>query len=163
VVEGFRYTRAGDTDALATLDGQLARIAPGDPLFAEASRMRIQWRLDRGGPEAAAEAQEIAEILLRRRWVVHDSLLRATAAIAANRPQEAWASLERVGTAGRGPQARSNAARALALARQLPEAVAGDLPERLAARASGRELDGGGRDPAEVDSPAMEGTAPKPR
>jgi spermidine synthase len=43
------------------------------PLFEEASRLRIRWRLEVGGAEAGAEALAIAETLLLRRWPAWNS------------------------------------------------------------------------------------------
>ena len=87
---------AEDWPAVANLEKELDRIAPGEALFEEASRLRIGWRLAGQESAAAAEAQSIAETLLVRKWSPEDALLRARAASLAKRPEAAWGSLSRV-------------------------------------------------------------------
>jgi spermidine synthase len=141
VLAGWRHDADGDREALEALDVELAAIAPGEPLFEEAARLRIRWRLGAPDPETGAAAQAIAETLLLRRWNAGDALLRARAAFAAGRPLAAWGSLQRISERlPRRPWARPVAAQALSLAKALPDDLVGDLPERLAdlATPSGR-------------------------
>jgi predicted membrane-bound spermidine synthase len=122
LIAGWRHSASRDWGAVAALDGELAGIEPGEPLFREASRLRILWRLAEGGPEAGAEAQPLAETLLSRGWNFNDALLRARAAIQANRPDDAWASLHRVvAQAQANERGRATAERVLEIARALPE------------------------------------------
>jgi hypothetical protein len=134
VIAGLRRARERDWHALAALDAQLAGSAPGESLFEESSLLRIEWRLEAGDPAAGAEALALAETLLLRRPHPETELLRASAALAAQEPLAARASLERIARLP-APQARAYAARALEIAERLPDEVAGDLRSRLAARA----------------------------
>jgi hypothetical protein len=131
-VAAVRHAEAGEWPALAALDAELGRIGPGDALFDEASRLRIRWRLEQEEPSAGAEALALADTLLSRRWRPEDALLRASAAVAADRPLAAWGALERIAEMPKGPQTRSYTLRALEIAEKLPEEVAGELRARLA-------------------------------
>jgi spermidine synthase len=162
VIEGFRRARERDWNALAAIDAELERIGPGEALFEEASRLRVQWRLEAGTPEAAAEALAIAETLLVRHGRLHDELLRASAAIAANRPSAAWASLERIARLGKAPEAKGYAERALEIAQALPDEIVGDLRSRLARRAGRGEEPPGGA-PSPVTPAAAAGRERTPR
>jgi len=145
VTAGWRHADAGDREALAGLDAELARILPGDALFEEASRLRIGWRLAARDPEAAREALAVAETLLSRSWDAEDALLRARSALAANRPLAAWGSLARI--AERLPQrrwARAIAREALAVAESLPDERAEELRARLVRLAAGTRGPGRG-------------------
>jgi hypothetical protein len=135
LIAGQRHAAAEDWDAVAALDAELGRIEPGEALFEQVSRLRIHWRLAARGPEAAAEAQAIAETLLVRKWEPQDALLRARAAIAAGRPAAAWGALSRIAEAL--PKHRRPgplAAAALEIAEALPEETARDLRVRLQSR-----------------------------
>jgi spermidine synthase len=132
VISAWRHRGANEWAAIAALDADLARIEPGDALFEEAGRLRIQQRLITGGPQASAEALAISETLLLRRWRADKALLRATAAIAADRPDAARGSLERIAERAAAPDWKPLLKRALELSRELPEETAGDLPDRLA-------------------------------
>jgi spermidine synthase len=122
LIAGWRHTEAREWDAVRALDGDLARIEPGEALFDAATRLRIAWRLAANGLQAAIEAQMLAETLLLRSWHPFDALLRARAAIRANRPYDAWGSLQRVAhrstTSQRG---QVLAERALEIASELPK------------------------------------------
>jgi spermidine synthase len=137
-VAAVRHAEAGEWPALAALDAELGRIGPGDALFDEASRLRIRWRLEQEEPSAGAEALALADTLLSRRWRPEDALLRASAAVAADRPLAAWGALERIAEMPKGPQTRSYTLRALEIAEKLPEEVAGELRARLARRVDTR-------------------------
>jgi spermidine synthase len=132
LIAGERHAAADDWDAVASLDADLGRIGPGEALFEPMSRLRIRWRLAAEDPEAAAEAQALAETLLSRKWRAQDALLRARAAIAADRPTAAWGALSRVAEAlptHQRPRALAEAAREIA--ELLPEETARDLRARL--------------------------------
>ena len=136
VIEGWRLADRKEWDGVAALDAELARIAPGDALFREASQLRTLWRVETGDPAACAEGTAILETWLSYFWHPEDALLHARAAIAAGRPMVAWASLTRIaGLAPRNERGRDQARRALAIAEALPEDVGPALRDRLAARA----------------------------
>jgi hypothetical protein len=135
VVAGQRHAAAGNWAEFAALDAELGRIEPGEALFDQVSRLRIRWRLAERDPEAAAEAQAIAETLLSRKWQPRDALLRARAAIAADRPVAAWGALSRIADALRKhPRPGVLAEAALEIAEALPEEIARDLRVRLQSR-----------------------------
>ncbi|HXK22163.1 MAG TPA: fused MFS/spermidine synthase [Myxococcota bacterium] len=96
VVAGKRYGEAGDWEALARLDSALALLRPGQALFEPATRLRIARLLAAGDPESAREAESLADTLVLRSWYPNDALLRARAAIAAGRPEDARAALRQV-------------------------------------------------------------------
>jgi hypothetical protein len=132
LIAGLRLAAASDWDAVAALDAELGRIGPGEVLFEEASRLRARWRLATEDPEACAEAQAIVEVLLSRSWNPMDALLRARAAIAADRPAAAWGSLSRIAELPRAnDQAGVLIERALEIAEAWPEEIARDLRIRL--------------------------------
>jgi hypothetical protein len=160
VVEGLRAAHRRDWPALADLDAALEPIRPGDGLYVEASRLRIRWRLEIGDAVAAAEAQALAEALLVRRWRADDALLRAAAAVAADRPADAWATLESI---ARMPEARVYAGRALEIAERLPDEIAGDLRSRLARLAGRAEAPPRAGSVPEISPVAAEGMERTPR
>jgi hypothetical protein len=134
VIAARRHGAAEDWTAVAALDAELGRLAPGEALFEAASRLRVRWRLAAAEPEAAAEAQALAETLLVRQWSPADELLRARAAIAAGRPTAAWGSLSRIADLRQAnPQVRALVESALELTASLPEETARDLRTRLRA------------------------------
>jgi hypothetical protein len=130
-----RRAAAGDWDAVAALDAELGRIGPGEALFEQVSRLRAYWRLAAQDPEVAAEAQAIAETLLSRKWQPEDALLRARAAVAADRPTAAWGALSRIAEAlPKHPRPKAIAEAALEIAEALPDEIARDLRVRLQSR-----------------------------
>jgi spermidine synthase len=132
LIAGRRHAAAEDWDAVAALDAELGRIGPGEASFEEASRLRARWRLATEDPEAGAEAQAIVETLLSRNWLPLDALLRARAAIAADRPVAAWGSLMRIAEMSPEHQQREALVEpALEIAEALPEETARDLRIRL--------------------------------
>jgi hypothetical protein len=132
VLAGWRGAAANDWDSVAALDAELARFAAGAPLYEEAIRLRIRWRLARPDPAGGAEAQALAERLLARRWSAEDELLRARAALLAQQPVAAWGSLSRVASAlPNHPRAAALAASSLEIAKALPEPLGQGLRSRL--------------------------------
>ena len=128
VIAGWRHAAAKEWDAVAPLDAELGRIQPGEALFEEASRLRIEWRIARKEPAAGAQAQAIAETMLSRKWNAPDVLLHARAAIAADRPAVALASLRRVlPILSTHPRAAALVQSAREIADALPEELARDL------------------------------------
>jgi spermidine synthase len=135
VIAGQRYAASGDWVEFAALDAELGRIEPGEALFEQASRLRIEWRLAAQDPEAAAEAQAIAETLISRNWLPWDALLRARAAIAADRPVAAWGALSQLAESlRRQPRAGALVEAALEIAEALPEEAASDVRAQLQSR-----------------------------
>jgi hypothetical protein len=137
LVAGWRHAKRGSWDAVAELDAQLARFAPGEPLYDLATQLRIEQRLESDRPEAAAEAEALARKLLVRRWVPKIGLLHARAAIRADDTVVAWASLQTLArVAATEPLARSQrgrdlAQRVLELGRALPDERYSELEELL--------------------------------
>ena len=109
---------------LSGFEGPLASIQPDDMLFEEATRMRVAWRIASGEAERAEEARRLIDLLLARGARPEDYVLRAEAAAAAGKPDQAWATLARA----RAPLQRVAADRAL-IARA--RAVSNALPARV--------------------------------
>ena len=132
VIASWRHAEAAEWDAVAALDAELGRIEPGEALFEEASRLRIDWRLATGDPAVGGEALAIAERLVLRQWNPNDALLHARAAILADRPREAWGSLSHIARKlSSYPRRGRIVAAALAVAKALPEDLAQDVSARL--------------------------------
>ncbi|HEY5658596.1 MAG TPA: fused MFS/spermidine synthase, partial [Myxococcota bacterium] len=128
LLRGGEYARRGDWPAVAALDASLAEALPGGPYFRSAALLRATWRIETGGVERGDEALEIIDTLIVRGGPPALYLLRARAAVAAQRPQAAWPALEHLAEALRpDPQTRRLARRALALLRELPEGPRADL------------------------------------
>ena len=108
-------------------------------LFIFSAFAPTRWRLATKDPEAGAEAQALMETLLTRSWKPRDALLRARAAIAADRPTAAWGSLSRIPDMLQ-PPPRKLVESALELAEALPEDLAEGLRVRLRARRPRRAL-----------------------
>jgi hypothetical protein len=83
VVEGWRAVEAEAVRALRALEPALAALPPRHPLLAEASRVRVRWRLASGDPELAREALPIADRALASAADPSDELLRARACVIA--------------------------------------------------------------------------------
>ena len=132
LIAGWRSAAMGDLDAVAALDAELGQIEPGEALFEEASRLRVRWRLATGDPNDGAEALAIVETLLARKWNSTDALLRAQAALVADRPVRAWGALSRIADIPRTNEGvEALLVRALEIAKGLPEETAEDLRIRL--------------------------------
>ncbi len=157
VIEGWRLLQEGNSKQLATLETVLARIGPEDPLFEAAARLRVEGLIATGVPEQAAAAEAITQTLLARAWSPADALLRARAAIAAGRVEDARGSLlgviEQLVVNRHG---RVLGDRILELARELPEDDYRSLEVRVA-KALGRRPKGTGADliapPAPPETP----------
>jgi hypothetical protein len=132
VIASWRHAEAGEWDTVAALDAELGRIEPGEGLFEEASRLRIDWRLSTRDPARAGEALAIAERLLLRQWNPADAVLHARAAILADRPRVAWGSLSQIARKLPGYTRRGSIrAAALEVAKELPDELAEDVRARL--------------------------------
>jgi tetratricopeptide (TPR) repeat protein len=132
VIASWRHAEEREWDAVAALDAELGRIEPGEALFEEASRVRVDWRLATEDPALGGEALAIAERLILREWSPADALLHARAAILADRPRQAWGSLSQIARklSGYSRKGRIRAA-ALEVAKGLPEELARDVSSRL--------------------------------
>jgi spermidine synthase len=93
VVVGWRLEHAGDWQALAGRDPDHARIAPGDPFFPDAIRLRVAWRLASRDPSHALEAVGLTDRLLPITAEPDDRVLRARASHLAGNDAAALLSL----------------------------------------------------------------------
>ncbi|MCG8457605.1 MAG: hypothetical protein MI919_15125, partial [Holophagales bacterium] len=94
VVEGWRRAGAGDWPGLSRLEQGLAELGPRHPLFADATRLRVRWRVELGGAERCARALELLSPLLSPVPEPRDLLLRARVGLAAGEPELALAAIE---------------------------------------------------------------------
>ncbi len=94
VIAGWRASGAGDRQAVRRLEQRLAAIDPRHALFEEATRLRVEWRVESGEPEAAAEALNLLEALLVPAPRPADLLLQARAAAAAGDARKALAAVD---------------------------------------------------------------------
>ena len=164
LAEGWRAARNEEWSGLRAVDEALGEIRPGDPPFEAATRLRMRWRVEVGDPAEAAEAMDLARMLLLRRWLPGDALLYARAALRAGEVEVATRELRDVARqamtrrGGERRQTQTIAQRLLEIARELP-------PERYAefrglikggtGRAPGRAV----KAPREADAATPEGTA----
>ena len=80
---------------LAAWEDALSQIPPGDPLFIEASRLRVQWRIAQGSVDEARKAMEFVDAILALRDPPQDFyLLRADAGVISGDTEAGWAALE---------------------------------------------------------------------
>jgi spermidine synthase len=126
--------QAEDWEAVRALDPELEAVGPGHLAFAQATQLRVGWRLQSGDRLRADEALALVDRLLSRQRTADHYLLRDRAAAAAGRPALAWAALDAV--AARPAMLRDRTrAQALALIRTLGEPPEGSLlRERLSQR-----------------------------
>ncbi len=144
VIAGWRASGTGDQEQLRRLEERLAAIGPRHPLFPAASRLRAEWRIESGDPEAAAEALALLEMILPVAATPADLLHYARAAASGGEPLRALATLAEV--LPRLERGSGQAREARALLRSLPAADGVDewrreLQERLSrpARAMGTQ------------------------
>jgi len=93
VAIGWDRVRARDWSGLAELDADLARIPAGDPLRADALRLRSRWRIEDGSEKRAEQAVAITDELLPLTHSVHDGIQRTRALQRAGYTQAALAEL----------------------------------------------------------------------
>jgi predicted membrane-bound spermidine synthase len=93
VVEGWRAEAAKDWSALSDLEPRLALLGPTDPLFADAIRLRVAWRLGLGDASSAAEALPLVDSLIPVSRLAMNWVLRARVCAAAGDERAALASL----------------------------------------------------------------------
>ena len=93
VVEGWRAQAAADWDTLRRLEPRLALLGPSDPLYAEAVRLRVAWRMAGGDESRASEALPLVDSLIPVSRVARDWVLRASAYAATGDQRAALSSL----------------------------------------------------------------------
>jgi hypothetical protein len=93
LIEAWRREQRGEWPALRALDADLASFEPGAPLFAEATRSRVAWRLAANDPALAREACDLLDLSLANGSGPGDVALHARAALAAGEPPRALATL----------------------------------------------------------------------
>lgn len=81
VIAGWRASDRGDAEGLQRLEAALAGLEPAHPLFVEASRQRVLWRLASGDAGHTREALALLDVVLAREPLLDDVLLRATASL----------------------------------------------------------------------------------
>lgn len=126
VAQGWRLQEEGEPTGLRALEPELARVAPGEPLFAEAVRLRAAWRTRSGEPARAREAVALLDPVLAFRNETEDLVRRARAAAAAGDTRAALASLTEL--AGRTGPRRADVVQ-LAACREILEGL--ELPPDL--------------------------------
>ena len=83
IISGARLEQSGQWDKLRELETVLATVAPQDPLYPEATRLRVVWRAESGDPKLARESLALMEPLQSSTMFTMDYFLRARVAIAA--------------------------------------------------------------------------------
>jgi len=129
VLEGWRLESAGSPREVESLELRLAGVAPGDPAFPDALRLRALWRVARAEPGRAREALVLLDCLAPIDSAPGNGLLRARAAAQAGYPR---AALSAVGETASG-LGRMPPHRARETAADLASLVDGmDVPPELA-------------------------------
>jgi hypothetical protein len=89
VVAGWRHAVARDWPALRALEPALAAADVRDPAYADALRLRVQWRNADGDPALRAQALEIATEMLRGNLTAEDAVVAAQVFAAAGQRDQA--------------------------------------------------------------------------
>ncbi len=121
VIAGWLAAGAEDWQAVRGLERRLAAVNPRHPLFAEATRLRAEWRSAIGKTEDASDALTLLESLLSPVARLPDVLLHARVATAADEPLRALGAI-----AGALPRLERGSALAQEAARILRSLPAGD-------------------------------------
>jgi spermidine synthase len=125
VVTGWAEERRGNWTAVEALEPALTSASPVEPYFEDAARLRVGWRVARGGTELAREALPIADALVVASGSLDNVLLRAEVAARAGEAPAALHTLYQVALNLRPtPAGRARARRALAVVAALPPADA---------------------------------------
>ncbi|MFO0688783.1 MAG: fused MFS/spermidine synthase [Myxococcota bacterium] len=101
LVRANELFRDQDWKGLSALDGELAKIGPGDLTFGSAVRARVAWRVEGNDPAEGKAAIGIIDQLLTRERTPDHYFLRAKAGWLAGDPAIAWAALGQVVINGR--------------------------------------------------------------
>jgi hypothetical protein len=123
VTSGWIAEGARNEEALRSLEPMLTSVPLLDPLYAEAARLRMEWRIASGDPERARQAMQLAELESWGQLDPHFELVRARAAVAAGEWLSALDALDELGRRLRGggaPRARSLAPAGLLLLDRVP-------------------------------------------
>jgi len=139
-----------DPRRIRTHEAALAAVPFEHPMWAEATRLRAQWRIALGDPRLAEDALELLDAMLNRAGTLQDLLLRGSANASARQWRAALSTLlELAGRLRAEPQHRWLARDALALLGRVPRGIVDpilrrDLEQRLArvARAQPRRRPG---------------------
>jgi spermidine synthase len=121
LIDAWRAAAARRWADVASLDPQLGRLAPAEPLYPDAVRMRVWWRLASGTPLHAREAVSLADRLVPISGSLDDRVLRARAAAAAGEHGGALSDLYEIATRMRPlPSNRPLARKALSVVDMMP-------------------------------------------
>jgi spermidine synthase len=93
VVDGWRAEAEDDWRALGGLESKLAKAAPTEPLYADAIRLRVTWRLADGDDVRVDEALALVDSLIPISRLANDWVLRAKVCVASGEERTALASL----------------------------------------------------------------------
>ena len=94
IARGWQLGLLKNSAAIEKLDAQLARVSPRHPLYANAVRLRIAWRIAGREPQRAREALDLYEPLLAMGAAnTQELFLRARLGAMAGQPETAIASL----------------------------------------------------------------------
>ena len=122
VVNAWRLGAQGEWSRIEALEPTLATVEPGAPLFREATRLRVQWRLSTGDQSHTRDAVRIIDPLLARGRTPEDLLLRARASSVGGTQRSTLATLSDLAhLIVRHPQREIWARPARVLLEQLPE------------------------------------------
>jgi spermidine synthase len=135
LADASRLANASEWERIAQLDASLAQWQPGELLFNEATRLRVDWRLRSGDSERGREAMELTGVLLARRHRTGDYLLLARTAKLAGRWDPAWAALGEFLRRHRGrPLPPAIAQEVRGIASSLPDSPYAEAVERVLER-----------------------------
>ena len=101
VAAGWLAENAADWSALRALDAQLASQGPDSPLYEDALRLRVRWRVASGDPEQAREALPMLDFLIPTSSSARDEVLRARALAVAGDADAARVTLAQTGLSAR--------------------------------------------------------------
>jgi len=101
VARGWIAEEAADWSALGALDDELATLPPGRPLFEDALRLRVVWRVASGDRALARDALPLVDTLIPATSSARDEVLRARALAAAGDAEAARVALAQTGLAAR--------------------------------------------------------------
>ncbi len=131
IVEAWRARAALAWDDLRALDDRLKKIEFDHPLFVEAVRQRVAWRIEEKDRVHAAEAFELVDSIIMARTGPEDMILRSRAAVLADLPFAALSTVEH--TLPRVKQ-RSHVRALLAVLDDIPKGFQPSAVERIRTR-----------------------------
>jgi hypothetical protein len=141
IVRGWELSSSRQTAEIRALEPHLADIPATHPLYPNAVRLRVAWRLASGKAENALEGIRLYDPLLAQGANAQELLIRARLALVAKKPAMVIASLYEVagklpGPARQGPRHKAIAGQSLKLLDALPneketESTIAQLRKRL--------------------------------